>query len=214
FTGSNDTGRNIAGDCGRQLKKVSLEMGGKNAVIVMDDADLELAVEGILWSAFGTSGQRCTACSRVIVHEDVKEKLEKRLLEEMEHLTIGDGLDESNKVGPIINQKGMDKIKKYMDIGKEEGAKLLADGHELTGGSHDKEHYFAPTLVTDATKEMRISNEEIFGPVVSLIPVKSFEEAIEVNNNVAYGLSSSIFTADVNRVFKAQRDLDTGIVYV
>src|SRR5699024_4612412 len=141
FTGSNDTGRNIAGDCGRQLKKVSLEMGGKNAVIVMDDADLELAVEGILWSAFGTSGQRCTACSRVIVHEDVKEKLEKRLLEEMEHLTIGDGLDESNKVGPIINQKGMDKIKKYMDIGKEEGAKLLAGGHELTGGSHDKGHY-------------------------------------------------------------------------
>lgn len=214
FTGSNDTGRNIAGDCGRQLKKVSLEMGGKNAVIVMDDADLELAVEGILWSAFGTSGQRCTACSRVIVHEDVKEKLEKRLLEEMEHLTIGDGLDESNKVGPIINQKGMDKIKKYMDIGKEEGAKLLAGGHELTGGSHDKGHYFAPTLFTDATKEMRISTEEIFGPVVSLIPVKSFEEAIEVNNNVAYGLSSSIFTADVNRVFKAQRDLDTGIVYV
>lgn len=214
FTGSNDTGRNIAGDCGRQLKKVSLEMGGKNAVIVMDDADLELAVEGILWSAFGTSGQRCTACSRVIVHEDVKEKLEKRLLEEMEHLTIGDGLDESNKVGPIINQKGMDKIKKYMDIGKEEGAKLLAGGHELTGGAHDKGHYFAPTLFTDATKEMRISTEEIFGPVVSLIPVKSFEEAIEVNNNVAYGLSSSIFTADVNRVFKAQRDLDTGIVYV
>src|SRR5699024_2678337 len=214
FTGSNDTGRNIAGDCGRQLKKVSLEMGGKNAVIVMDDADLELAVEGILWSAFGTSGQRCTACSRVIVHEDVKEKLEKRLLEEMEHLTIGDGLDESNKVGPIINQKGMDKIKKYMDIGMEEGAKLLAGGHELTGGSHDKGHYFAPTLFTDATKEMPISTDEIFGPVVSLIPVQSFEEAIEVNNNVAYGLSSSIFTADVNRVFKAQRDLDTGIVYV
>lgn len=214
FTGSNDTGRNIASDCGYQLKKYSLEMGGKNAVIVMDDADLELAVEGILWSAFGTSGQRCTACSRVIVHEDVKEKLEKRLLEEMEHLTIGDGMDESNKVGPIINQKGLDKIKKYMDIGKEEGAKLLAGGHELTGGDHEKGLYFAPTLFSDATKDMRISTEEIFGPVVSLIPVKSFEEAIEVNNNVTYGLSSSIFTADVNRVFKAQRDLDTGIVYV
>src|SRR5699024_2207548 len=124
FTGSNDVGRNIAVDCGRQLKKVSLEMGGKNAVIVMDDADLDLAVEGILWSAFGTSGQRCTACSRVIVHEDVKDTLEERLLVEMEKLTIGDGLDEANKVGPIINKAGMDKIKKYIEIGKKEGAKL------------------------------------------------------------------------------------------
>src|SRR5690625_906519 len=134
FTGSNDTGRNIAAECGRQLKKVSLEMGGKNAVIVMDDADLDLAVEGIIWSAFGTSGQRCTACSRVIVHEDVKETLEERLLVEMEKLTIGDGLDESNKVGPIINKAGMEKIKKYIEIGKEEGAKLLAGGKELSDG--------------------------------------------------------------------------------
>src|SRR5699024_8604107 len=214
FTGSNDTGRNIASECGRQLKKVSLEMGGKNAVIVMDDADIELAVEGILWSAFGTSGQRCTACSRVIVHEDVKEQLEKRILEEMKGLTIGDGLDEENKVGPIINKAGLDKIKKYIEIGKGEGARLLEGGYELTGGKHEKGYYFAPTLFTDATKDMRISKEEIFGPVVSLISVKSFEEAIEVNNGVTYGLSSSTFTADVNRVFKAQRDLDTGIVYV
>ncbi|MUK88372.1 aldehyde dehydrogenase family protein [Ornithinibacillus sp. L9] len=214
FTGSNETGRNIAGECGRQLKKVSLEMGGKNAVIVMDDADLDLAVEGILWSAFGTSGQRCTACSRVIVHEDVKERLEERLLVEMEKLTIGNGLDESIKVGPIINKAGLDKIKNYIEIGKNEGAKLLAGGYELTEGDLGKGHYFAPTLFTDATADMRIAQEEIFGPVVSLIPVKSFEEAIEVNNGVTYGLSSSIFTQDVNRVFKAQRDLDTGIVYV
>ncbi|WP_163970995.1 aldehyde dehydrogenase family protein [Oceanobacillus halotolerans] len=214
FTGSNDTGRNIAAECGRQLKKVSLEMGGKNAVIVMDDADLNLAVEGIVWSAFGTSGQRCTACSRVIVHEDVKEELEKRLLAEMEKLTIGNGLDESIKVGPIINKAGLDKIKKYMEIGKNEGAKLLAGGEELTGENFKDGYYFAPTLFTDATPDMRISQEEIFGPVVSLIPVKSFEEAIEVNNGVSYGLSSSIFTRDANRVFQAQRDLDTGIVYV
>jgi len=214
FTGSNDTGRNIAAECGRQLKKVSLEMGGKNAVIVMDDADLDLAVEGIIWSAFGTSGQRCTACSRVIVHEDVKETLEERLLVEMEKLTIGDGLDESNKVGPIINKAGMEKIKKYIEIGKEEGAKLLAGGKELSDGGLGNGYYFAPTLFTDATSDMRIAQEEIFGPVVSLIPVKNFEEAIEVNNGVTYGLSSSIFTRDVNRVFQAQRDLDTGIVYV
>ncbi|HLR40936.1 MAG TPA: aldehyde dehydrogenase family protein [Virgibacillus sp.] len=214
FTGSNDIGRNIASDCGRQLKKVSLEMGGKNAVIVMDDADLNLAVEGIIWSAFGTSGQRCTACSRVIVHEDVKEELEKRLLTEMKKLTIGNGLDKSIKVGPIINKSGMGKIKKYIEIGRSEGAKLLAGGYELNDGEHENGHYFAPTLFTDATSSMRIAQEEIFGPVVSLIPVKNFEEAIDVNNSVTYGLSSSIFTADVNRVFQAQRDLDTGIVYV
>ena len=214
FTGSNETGSHIAAECGRQLKKVSLELGGKNAVIVMDDADISLAVEGIIWSAFGTSGQRCTACSRVIVHEDVKEQLEQRLLTEMEKLTIGNGLDEDVKVGPIINEAGMEKIKKYMEIGKQEGAKLLAGGYPLTEGDLAKGNYFAPTLFTDVTADMRIAQEEIFGPVVSLIPVSSFEEAIEVNNSVTYGLSSSIFTSDVNRVFKAQRDLDTGIVYV
>ncbi|KGP93009.1 aldehyde dehydrogenase [Pontibacillus chungwhensis BH030062] len=214
FTGSNDVGRTIAAKCGEQLKKVSLEMGGKNAVIVMDDADLSLATEGILWSAFGTSGQRCTACSRVIVHEDVKERLEERLLSEMEKLTIGNGLDETNKVGPIINKGGLEKIQQYIKIGQEEGAKLLAGGYVLDGEEYANGNYFAPTLFTDATPDMKIAQEEIFGPVVSLIPVKSFEEAIEVNNGVEYGLSSSVFTRDVNRVFAAQRDLDTGIVYV
>lgn len=214
FTGSNDTGRHIASECGKQLKKVSLEMGGKNAVIVMDDADIDLAVEGILWSAFGTSGQRCTACSRVIVHEKVKNTLEERLLASMDKLSIGNGLDESIKVGPVINKAGMDKINSYIEIGKSEGAKLLAGGYEVKEEGHEGGNYFAPTLFTDATADMRIAQEEIFGPVVSLISVKSFEEAIEVNNGVTYGLSSSIFTNDVNRVFKAQRDLDTGIVYV
>jgi len=214
FTGSNNVGRQIASDCGKQLKKVSLEMGGKNAVIVMDDADLNLAVDGIIWSAFGTSGQRCTACSRVIVHEDIKETLEQRLLAELENLTIGNGLDESIKVGPIINQSGIDKIQTYIDIGKNEGAKLIAGGAQLTEGELAKGYYFAPTIFTDVTADMRIAQEEIFGPVLSLIPVKNFAEAIEVNNSVSYGLSSAIFTKDVNRVFQAQRDLDTGIVYV
>src|SRR5690625_2887462 len=214
FTGSNETGSHIAAECGRQLKKVSLEMGGKNAVIVMDDADIDLAVEGILWSAFGTSGQRCTACSRVIVHEAVKEQLEEKLLIEMKKLTVGNGLHEGVRVGPIINEAGIEKIKKYIEIGKEEGAELLAGGHVLTEGEFQNGYYFAPTLFTNATGEMRIAQEEIFGPVVSLIPVKSFAEAIEVNNSVSYGLSSSIFTKDVNQVFQAQRDLDTGIVYV
>lgn len=214
FTGSTETGRSIATECGRHLKKVSLEMGGKNAIIVMDDADIELAVESILWSAFGTSGQRCTACSRVIVHEAVKDTLEQRLIEEMKTLTIGNGLEEGIKVGPIINQAGLEKIERYITIGKEEGAKLVAGGSVLNGKNYEAGFYFEPTLFTDAKIDMRISQEEIFGPVVSLIPVKSFEEAIEVNNSVMYGLSSSIFTRDVNRVFAAQRDLDTGIVYV
>ncbi|WP_156855089.1 aldehyde dehydrogenase family protein [Oceanobacillus sp. AG] len=214
FTGSNDTGRRIAAKCGEQLKKVSLEMGGKNAVTVMDDADLELAAEGIVWSAFGTSGQRCTACSRVIVHEAVKEDLEQLILKKIKELKIGNGLHDDVKVGPIINKAGLEKIKSYIKIGKDEGAKLIAGGNELTGDEYAAGLYFEPTVFTDATIDMRISQEEIFGPVVSLIPVRSFEEAIEVNNSVEYGLSSSIFTRDVNKVFKAQRDLDTGIVYV
>lgn len=214
FTGSNDTGRRIAAKCGEQLKKVSLEMGGKNAVTVMDDADLELAAEGIVWSAFGTSGQRCTACSRVIVHEAVKEDLEQLILKKIKELKIGNGLHDDVKVGPIINKAGLEKIKSYIKIGKDEGAKLIAGGNELTGDEYAAGLYFEPTVFTDATIDMRISQEEIFGPVVSLIPVGSFEEAIEVNNSVEYGLSSSIFTRDVNKVFKAQRDLDTGIVYV
>ena len=214
FTGSNDTGRSIAAKCGEQLKKVSLEMGGKNAVTVMDDADLELAAEGIVWSAFGTSGQRCTACSRVIVHEAVKEDLEQLILKKIKELKIGNGLHDDVKVGPIINKAGLEKIKSYIKIGKDEGAKLIAGGNELTGDEYAAGLYFEPTVFTDATIDMRISQEEIFGPVVSLIPVGSFEEAIEVNNSVEYGLSSSIFTRDVNKVFKAQRDLDTGIVYV
>lgn len=214
FTGSNEVGRTIAETCGRMLKRVSLEMGGKNAVIVMDDADLTLAVEGILWSAFGTSGQRCTACSRVIVHENVKEKLEEQLLVAMGKLTLGNGLDESVKIGPVINGSALQKIHEYVGIGKDEGAKLLAGGSIVKEDRLGNGYYYEPTLFTDVTPDMRIAQEEIFGPVVSIIPVKSFEEAIEVNNSVTYGLSSSIFTRDVNRVFAAQRDLDTGIVYV
>ncbi|WP_339252139.1 aldehyde dehydrogenase family protein [Sporosarcina sp. FSL W8-0480] len=214
FTGSTETGRHVAETGGRHLKKVSLEMGGKNAVIVMDDADIDLAVEGILWSAFGTAGQRCTACSRVIVHKDVKEELEQKLLTSMKNLTIGNGLDESVKIGPVINGKALEKIQSYVEIGKGEGAKLLAGGNVLTEGEFANGHYFEPTLFTDVKWDSRLAQEEIFGPVVSLIEVDSLDEAIEVNNSVIYGLSSSIFSRDVNKVFRAQRDLDTGIVYV
>lgn len=214
FTGSNDVGRQIAEKCGRLLKKVSLEMGGKNAVIVMDDADLTLAVDGIIWSAFGTSGQRCTACSRVIVHERVKPELERRLLEAVKTLTIGNGLDETVKVGPVIHEEALQKIDRYVRLGVEEGAKLLIGGHRLRDDAYARGFYYAPTIFTDVTPSMRIAREEIFGPVVSILSVGSLEEAIAVNNSVDYGLSSAIFTRDVNNVFRAMRDLDTGIVYV
>lgn len=214
FTGSTETGRKVAEAGGRNLKKVSLEMGGKNAVIVMEDADLDLAVEGILWSAYGTAGQRCTACSRVIAHKDIKDDLQNRLLEKVRVLTVGDGLDETVKVGPVINKKALEKIHSYVEIGQQEGAELLIGGEVLEHASLEKGNYYAPTVFTDVLPNMRIAQEEIFGPVVSIIEVASFEEAIEVNNGVIYGLSSSIYTRDVNRVFKAQRDLDTGIVYI
>ncbi|WP_438314397.1 aldehyde dehydrogenase family protein [Sporosarcina sp. FA9] len=214
FTGSTETGRGIAELGGRHLKKISLEMGGKNAIIVMDDADVDLAVEGILWSAFGTAGQRCTACSRVIVHKSVKAELEQKLVESMKSLTIGDGADESNKIGPVINKGSLDKIESYVQIGKDEGATLLAGGSILTDGDLANGNYYAPTLFTDVKWDSRLAQEEIFGPVISLIEVESLEEAIEVNNSVEFGLSSAIFSRDVNRIFRAQRDLDTGIVYV
>lgn len=214
FTGSTETGRKVAELGGRHLKKVSLEMGGKNAVIVMDDADLSLAVEGIIWSAFGTAGQRCTACSRVIVHKDIKRKLEEMLIVQMEKLTIGNGLDETVKIGPVINKAALEKIHSYTLVGQQEGAKLLVGGKVLQNDNLALGNYYAPTLFTDVLPNMRIAQEEIFGPVVSLIEVSSLEEAIEVNNGVKYGLSSSIYSKDVNKVFRAQRDLDTGIVYV
>ncbi|MGE7665390.1 aldehyde dehydrogenase family protein [Ureibacillus composti] len=214
FTGSTETGSKVAELGGRNLKKVSLEMGGKNAVIVMDDADLQLAAEGILWSAFGTAGQRCTACSRVIVHKEVRKELEERLVSSAKQLTIGDGLDPSVKVGPVINQAALEKIHSYVQIGKEEGAKLLIGGNILSSSQFEQGYYYEPTIFTEVKPTMTIAQEEIFGPVISIIEVESLEEAIEVNNSVKFGLSSSIFSQDVNKIFKAQRDLDTGIVYV
>lgn len=214
FTGSTVTGSKVAELGGKHLKKVSLEMGGKNAVIVMGDANLELAVEAILWSAFGTAGQRCTACSRVIVHKDIKVELEERLVAATKQLTIGDGLDPTVKVGPVINKAALEKIHHYVQIGKQQGARLLTGGKILTEGEQAKGFYYEPTIFSDVASDSILAQEEIFGPVVSIIEVASLDEAIDVNNSVKFGLSSSIFSQDVNQIFKAQQLLDTGIVYI
>lgn len=214
FTGSNEVGKDINGKAGALLKRTSLEMGGKNAITVLEDADLDLAVEGILWGAFGTSGQRCTATSRVLVHVDVKEELEGKLLERIGELKLGNGLDETVKVGPVINRSSLERIDEYVNIGQQEGAKLLAGGKIAAGEGLENGNFYLPTIFTDVKPDMRIAMEEIFGPVVSIIHVQSLEEAIEFNNKVEFGLSSAIYTQNINQAFEAMRDLDTGIVYV
>ena len=214
FTGSRETGIAVTKAGADGLKHVHLELGGKNGIIVMDDADLELAVEGILWSAFGTSGQRCTAASRVIVHEAVYGELQKRLVERAEQMTIGPGWDPETDLGPVINREALDKIHSYTGIGSDEGAKLLTGGEQATDGDLGKGFFYRPTIFADVDPQMRIAQEEIFGPTTALIPVKSFDEAIEVTNGIRYGLSSSIFTRDVNKAFRAMRDLQTGITYI
>ncbi len=214
FTGSVETGRHVAARAGEGLKRVSLELGGKNAVIVLNDADLDLAVDGILWSAFGTTGQRCTACSRLLVQEGVYDELAERLVARMKGLTLGDGLEPGTDVGPLINRGARDRVHEYVGIGQAEGAVVAAGGFPAEDGALQAGAFYTPTLLTNVTASMRVAREEIFGPVLSMIRVQDLDEAIAVNNDVIYGLSSSIFTRDVNSTFRAIRDLATGIVYV
>ncbi len=211
FTGSTETGLKVYSQAASLGKKVTLEMGGKNAIIVLDDANLDLAVEAITWSAFGTTGQRCTATSRLIVQSGIKSKLIEALVAKSKTLKVGDGLQDETNVGPLVNAKGRDKVEKYVEIGKQEGAKLLVGGQRADTG---KGFFYTPTLFSDVSRTMRIAREEIFGPVLSAIEVQSLDEAVEVNNESAYGLSSSIFTENVNAAFRAIRDLTTGIVYI
>ena len=214
LTGSRETGVKVLEAAAEGLKHVHLELGGKNAIIVMDDADLDLAADGILWSAFGTSGQRCTAASRVIVHEQVYDALQARLVKAAEAMRLGPGWEDDTDVGPVINQRALDKIHSYTEIGKGEGAKLLTGGEVAAGNGLSDGFYYRPTIFGDVEAGMRIAQEEIFGPTTALIRVRSFDEAVQVANGVKFGLSSSIFTGDVNRAFRAMRDLETGITYI
>ncbi|WP_022834837.1 aldehyde dehydrogenase family protein [Salisaeta longa] len=214
FTGSSETGKAIGEVCGRTNKRVSLEMGGKNPMIVMDDADLDLALEGVLWGAFGTTGQRCTATSRLILHEAIHDTFVDMLTEAAQALTLGDGRTDGIDVGPLINEGALQKVQHYVAVGQEEGATLALGGSRVTGDGRDNGFFFAPTVFTDVTPAMTIAQEEIFGPVLSVFKVSSYEEAVDVANNTRYGLSSSIYTENVRHSFRAMHDLEAGITYV
>jgi alpha-ketoglutaric semialdehyde dehydrogenase len=214
FTGSTEVGRRISSACAPTFKRVHLEMGGKNAILVLEDADVDLAVEGAVWGAFGTTGQRCTASSRLLVHEEVVEEFTAKLVARARSLEVGNGLERGVQVGPCISERQRETVARYVEIGKREGAKLLAGGAKLTEGEYARGFFFEPTVFGEATPDMRISREEIFGPVTTIIPIGSFEEGVRVANSLEYGLSGSVYTRDVDRAFRAMREFETGIFYV
>ena len=214
FTGSTAVGKKISALASETLKPISLELGGKNAQIVMDDADLNLALDGVLWGAFGTTGQRCTATSRLILHEKVYDKFLSMLVDRTKKLRLGDGLKETSEVGPCINEGQRKTVQSYVEIGQKEGAKIAAGGSIASGDGLSKGWFHQPTIFTDVTPEMRIAKEEIFGPVLSVIRIKSLEEGIKVLNNTIYGLSSSVYTTNINGAFQAIRDIKAGITYI
>lgn len=214
FTGSTETGRFVGETCGRMHKRLSLEMGGKNAQIVLDDADLDLALDGVLWGAFGTTGQRCTATSRLVLQEGIHDAFVARLKARAESLVLGDGRKAGTDVGPLVNQAALEKVEHYITVGREQGATLVCGGARATGGALDNGFFFQPTIFTGVTAGSRLDQEEIFGPVLSVIKVKDAEEAFAVNNGVRYGLSSSVYTRNVNVAFRALQELDNGITYV
>jgi alpha-ketoglutaric semialdehyde dehydrogenase len=214
FTGSTETGAKIGEVCGRMHKRFSAEMGGKNPMIIMEDADLDLAIDGAVWGAFGTTGQRCTATSRLIVHEDVHDRFVGMIKERAEALSLGYGNDDGVEMGPVINEAGLEKIEHYVRIAQEEGATLVTGGERASGDGLDDGLFFQPTVFTDVDPDSTLAQEEVFGPVLAVIKVSSFDEAIAAANNTRYGLSSSVYTRDVARAFRALRDIEAGITYV
>jgi alpha-ketoglutaric semialdehyde dehydrogenase len=214
FTGSTEVGRQVAHAGADHFKRLCLEMGGKNVILVMDDANLDLAIDGAVWGGFGTTGQRCTASSRIVIHKHVYAEFAERFAQRAGELKVGNGLNPEVHVGPVINEAQLRTVERYVEIGVREGARLLCGAKRLTGGEYDRGWFFTPTIFADCTPGMKICQEEIFGPVVSLIPCDSLDEAIEIGNGVTYGLSSSVYTRNVNNAFKAMQEMDTGIFYV
>jgi len=214
FTGSTATGRIIVQTCAPDFKHCSLEMGGKNIILVLEDANLDLAVDGAIWGGFGTTGQRCTAASRIGVHKSVYQEFLSRFVERTQKLKVGNGLDPTIDMGPVINEQQLKTVMSYVEIGKKEGARLLAGGHRLEKGPHANGWFHEPTVFADCHPKMRIAQEEIFGPVVAVLPIDGLEQGIAIANDVPYGLSASVYTRNVNAAFAALRDLYTGIVYI
>ncbi len=214
LTGSTEVGKRVAEICGRDLRRVTLELGGKNAVIVMDDADLDAAAAAVAWAGFGTTGQRCTATSRVIVHRNVVEAFNERIVALAHQQRLGDGLDPAVDMGPLVNRVRVKAVDEYIGIGKSEGARLITGGQPARGGDLEGGAFFEPTVFTDVTPGMRIAREEIFGPVLSVLPVGDYAEAIAVANSTEYGLSCAIFTEDARTVFRAMRDIQSGLIYI
>jgi alpha-ketoglutaric semialdehyde dehydrogenase len=214
FTGSSAVGSLIAQRAAATFKQVSLEMGGKNAQIVLDDANLDLALDGALWGAFGTTGQRCTATSRILLQTGIAAEFIAKFVERAKKLKIGNGLDESIEVGPQVNADQIETSTRYVEIALKEGAELLCGGHALTEGPCAYGTFFEPTILAGVKPSMRIAREEVFGPVVALMEFTTFEEAVEIANSIDYGLSTSLYTRDVNRAFTAMRDLEAGITYI
>ncbi len=214
FTGSTEIGREVAHAGADHSKHVCLEMGGKNVIIVLEDANLDLAIDGAIWGGFGTTGQRCTASSRVVVHQDIYSEFVQRFVERARKLKVGNGINPGIQVGPLINEAQLSKVEQYVEIGIKEGAKVLCGAKRLTGGEYDRGWFYAPTIFSGCTPGMRICQEEIFGPVVTLIPCSDLENAIGIGNGVEYGLSSSIYTRNINNAFKAMQEMETGIFYV
>ncbi|HEX7119323.1 MAG TPA: aldehyde dehydrogenase family protein [Longimicrobiales bacterium] len=214
FTGSTSTGSKIGEICGRMHKRLSLEMGGKNAQIVLPDADMDLALDGVLWGAFGTTGQRCTATSRLLLHDEIHDAFLERLIERTRALRLGNGLEDGTDVGPLINQQALDKVESYVDVARQEGDEVLTGGRRATGGALDRGYFYEPTILRGVRPGSRLACEEVFGPVLSVIRFSDLDEAFRINNEVDYGLSSSIYTKDVRAAFRAMNELDNGITYV
>lgn len=214
FTGSTETGAKIGEVCGRMHKRLSLEMGGKNAQIVMPDANMDLAIDGVLWGAFGTTGQRCTATSRLLLHDDIHDEFLDRLVERTKALRVGNGLEKGVDVGPLINQAALDKVESYVEIGRQEGGEVVVGGKRATGPGLDRGFFYEPTIIRGVRPGSRLALEEIFGPVLSVIRFSDLDEAFRINNEVKYGLSSALYTSDVRAAFRAMAELDNGITYI
>ncbi|MBL7998084.1 MAG: aldehyde dehydrogenase family protein, partial [Candidatus Kapabacteria bacterium] len=214
FTGSTTTGKAIAAKCGASNKKCSLEMGGKNAVAVMPDANLDLVLDGILWGAFGTTGQRCTATSRAILHKDIHDTVVEKLVKRASKLRIGPGLSDSTEMGPVINARQKAKVMEYIGIATAEGATLALGGSEITDGDYAHGNFVQPTIFTGVTNTMRLFKEEVFGPVLAVTKADSFSHALDLINDCDYGLSSSLYTGNINEAFTAMRDIEAGITYI